>query len=101
HWMKLMVLAGEVLGAEEARLAGLVNRVVPAGAHLEAAGELAGRMAAMAPAGQAAGKALVNEGGPERYVHARETVALLQSTDDFQEGIAAFKEKRAPRFRGS
>jgi enoyl-CoA hydratase len=101
HWMKLMVLGGEILDAEEARLAGLVNRIVPAGKHLEAADELARRMAEMAPVAQAAGKALLNDLAIEGYTQAKEMVALLQSTEDFQEGIAAFKEKRRPRFRGS
>jgi enoyl-CoA hydratase/carnithine racemase len=101
HWMKLMVLGAEILDAEEARLAGLVNRIVPAGQHLDAAGELARRMAEMAPIAQAAGKALLNDLALEGYAHAREMVALLQSTEDFQEGIEAFKAKRKPRFRGS
>ena len=55
----------------------------------------------MAPVAQAAGKALLNDLATEGYTRARELVALLQSSDDFQEGIEAFKAKRKPRFRGS
>jgi enoyl-CoA hydratase/carnithine racemase len=100
HWMKLMVLGGEVLDASEARLAGLVNRVVPAGEHLEAAAALARQMASRAPIAQAAGKRLLNSVAPEAYDYAAELIALLQSTEDFEEGIAAFKGKRPPEFRG-
>ena len=40
HWMKFMIFTGETLDAEEARLAGIVNRVTPAGEHVAAAEEL-------------------------------------------------------------
>jgi enoyl-CoA hydratase len=101
HWMKLMVLAGEIIDADEARLAGLVNRVVPAGQHLAAAEALALRAASLAPVAQAVGKHLLNRVAPEGYAHATDAIALLQSTDDFQEGIAAFASKRAPEFSGT
>ena len=100
HWMKLMVLAGETIDAEEARLAGLVNRIVPAGQHLAAAEALALRVASLAPVAQAVGKQLLNSVAPEGYAHATDAIALLQSTEDFQEGIAAFTSKRAPEFAG-
>ena len=101
HWMKLMVLAAEPLDAQEARIAGLVNRVVPAGTHLEAAAVLARQVGDLAPLAVAVGKQLLNDVAPEGFAHATDAIALLQGTDDFQEVIAAFKDKRPPRFRGA
>ena len=100
HWMKYMVLTGEQLGPEEARLAGLVNRVTPAGEHLAAADELARKIAKRAPLALAVGKQLLNARYEQAYEHAIDAVAYLQSTEDFGEGIAAFQERREPRFEG-
>ena len=60
HWLKLMVLAGEILDAREAQLAGLVNRVTPAGEHLAAAEALAAKIADKAPLALAVGKQVLN-----------------------------------------
>lgn len=101
HWMKLMVLGGEVLDAQEARLAGLVQRVVPAGQHVAAAQALGERMARNAPLALAAGKQYLNALAPQGMAHAITTVSWLQGTADHAEGIAAFAEKREPRFSAS
>jgi enoyl-CoA hydratase/carnithine racemase len=101
HWLKLMALAAEILDADEARLAGLVNRIVPAGEHLTAAEAMAERVCQLAPLSVSVGKRMLNDLAPQHYERATETVVMLQGTNDFQEGIAAFKERRPPSFSGS
>ena len=100
HWLKFMVLTGEPLDAEEARIAGLVNRVTPAGEHLVAAEDLARKIAERAPLALAVGKQFLNRRYAEAYGHAVDAVGYLQGTEDFDEGIAAFRERRRPRFEG-
>lgn len=98
HWMKYLVLTGLPIGAEEARLAGLVNTVVDEGAHLEEAERLAEIIATRSALAQEVGKSLTAGDAWAPQAHVAEAIALLQGADDFAEGIAAFKEGRAPRF---
>jgi enoyl-CoA hydratase/carnithine racemase len=100
HWMKYMIFTGETLDAEQARLAGLVNTVTPEGEHVAEAARLADRIAARAPLALAVGKQLLGEQAPSAWPHAIDGVGFLQVTEDFGEGIAAFEQRRAPRFQG-
>jgi enoyl-CoA hydratase/carnithine racemase len=100
HWAKFLVMTGDVLDAEEARIAGLVNRVTPPGEHLAEADAMARRIAARAPLALAVGKELLSQQATEAWAHALDAVAYLQGTEDFQEGIAAFSDRREPRFQG-
>lgn len=99
HWLKHMVFTGERLGAEDARLAGLVTHVVPEGRHLEEALRQA-KLAASRPAvALQVAKAILNRGSAEGYDYSLEATALLHGTEDQTEGVTAFKERRPPRFQ--
>jgi enoyl-CoA hydratase/carnithine racemase len=98
HWLKYMILTGERLTAEEARLAGLVNIVVPEGRHLAEAERLAKIMAARSPLAAAAAKNMLGRSSFEGYAHAIDAVAMLQGSEDHAEGIRAFMDKRPPVF---
>jgi enoyl-CoA hydratase/carnithine racemase len=100
HWMKYMVLTGEMLDAQEALAAGLVNRVTAPGGHVAEADRLARLMAARAPLALAVGKDILGRHSDEGYAHAITAVSYLQGTEDSLEGIAAFTEHRDPRFEG-
>lgn len=100
HWMKFMVLTGETIDAHEARLAGLVNRVVPPGEHVAEAARLAGLIATRAPLALAVGKDILGRHADEGYAHGIAAVSYLQGTADSAEGIAAFTERRPARFEG-
>jgi enoyl-CoA hydratase len=98
HWMKYLVLTGLPLTAEDARLAGLVNQVVPAGDHLAAARKLAETITARSPLALAVGKAFLNRGNWAGQAHITESNTLLQGAPDFADGIAAFVDGRPPAF---
>ena len=100
HALKYMIFTGAILDAQQALAAGLVNEVVPAGEHLVKAEEWADTMAQKAPLALAAAKAILNGEGWERFPHVVDAVAMLQGSDDFGEGIAAFADRRPPQFEG-
>jgi 2-(1,2-epoxy-1,2-dihydrophenyl)acetyl-CoA isomerase len=83
---------------------GLVNRVVPAGDLRAAASALATRLAEGAPRAIALTKRALARSFDSTLDDALEYEAALQGiagrTADHQEGIAAFVEKRPPRFTG-
>ena len=99
-----ILLTGDPIDAARAREVGLVNRVVP-GAELAAtAQELAGRIAANAPLSVRAAKATARLAAEspleEAYARAEQLWAPVYRSEDAQEGPRAFREKRAPRWRG-
>jgi enoyl-CoA hydratase/carnithine racemase len=100
----LMILTGEPVSAREAYEMGLVSRVVPRGELAGAVDALARTLAGYSPtalglAKEAAGMVPDMEyGAALRYL--RELITLVALSDDAREGIAAFFEKRPPRFTG-
>ena len=101
--MKL-VLAGEFIPAEEARAAGLVAEVVADATCIERAHQLAGKIAARAPLAVRLGKDAVLQAF-ETPLSAglaieRRNFTILAGTDDRNEGVNAFLEKRKPVWKG-
>jgi enoyl-CoA hydratase len=99
-----LILTGEPIDARLALSLGLVNRVVPAEATVDAALELAARIATMPPLAIRAAKAAVR-GAHEDALAAgltaeRDTFFRLFDTADQSEGMAAFTEKRSPTWSG-
>jgi 2-(1,2-epoxy-1,2-dihydrophenyl)acetyl-CoA isomerase len=99
------VLSGErELTASAAHDAGLVMAVVSADGLPAAARDLAGRLAAGPTRGFALTKRLVNAAEDASLDESLAAEAALQElagrTDDHAEGVAAFAEKRDPRFGG-
>jgi enoyl-CoA hydratase len=99
-----VLLTGRFLTAQEAHEWGLVNRVVAKEELLTAAGELAAAIVANAPGALSVIKQLTRDGLqqplPQALTLEQDTTASLITTDDALEGVAAFIEKRPPRFPG-
>jgi len=104
-WARELVLSGEPIGAETAERIGLANRVFEDEvALLEGALATAQSMARKGPLALARAKRVLLEGqdADVRLAHALEQQAFsaLFASEDRDEGLAAFVEKREPRFRG-
>lgn len=100
HNAKYLALTGEQISAQEAHRIGIVNVVCPREQLEERTRGLALKIAGNAPLGIAAGKAILNRQAREGYDYTIEMVTMLQMTEDRNEGVAAFKERRPPRFEG-
>lgn len=101
---KDLILTGRRLGAEEAERIGLLNRVVPAAELEEAARELAGVIAGNGPVAVRAAKEAIDRGTEQPIEEGLEIEARCYErvlpTQDRLEALAAFAEKRKPRFEG-
>ena len=99
-----LALVGDSLSAADAERFGLVARVVPAASLMDTARALAIRLASGAPRAIALTKRALNRSWDASLEESLEYEAYLQgiagATDDHREGLAAFVEKRPPRFSG-
>jgi enoyl-CoA hydratase/carnithine racemase len=99
-----LLLTGRMVTGAEAVSLGLVSRAVPVAEVLPAALEAAAAVAATAPVASRLTKAALAGGGHACFEAALEWEGLAQAvtlaTADLQEGLAAARERRAPRFTG-
>jgi enoyl-CoA hydratase len=99
-----LLLLGEQISAAEAERIGLINKVVPDAEFDAAVADWSGRLAAKTPLLMRMGKdAMYRQqdmgfADALEYLHAQLTLAF--STEDIQEGVKAFFEKREPVWTG-
>jgi enoyl-CoA hydratase/carnithine racemase len=97
-----LALSGRIFGANEAREYGLVHHVVDPAALMERAQEIAGAIAEASPTAIHSGLAFVRDARGKGWDEAGELARRMRNevfrSADFQEGIRAFQEKRAPRW---
>jgi enoyl-CoA hydratase/carnithine racemase len=98
--VRRMALFGEVFTADQGLALGLVDQVVPSGAGLAAAETAAARVLERGGRATELTKMLVNAAEGEERERVLEALAghIAAASADLKEGLAAFREKRKPRF---
>jgi enoyl-CoA hydratase/carnithine racemase len=99
-----LLLLGERISAEEAREAGMVNRVVPEAEFDAAVDDWATKLAAKSPVLMKLGKDAMFRQLDMPFEEAldflRSQLSIAFTTEDIQEGVKAFFEKREPVWTG-
>ncbi len=99
-----LILTGRFISAEEAHFYGLANKVVPAEMYLKEALQLAGEIAQMSPIAVQLAKEAINRSFEtpldEGLMFERKNFYMTFASEDQKEGMSAFIEKRAPKFKG-
>ena len=101
---KDITLTGRTFTGAEAGELGLATKVVPRGAELAAATEVAEQIASRAPLAVTRAKQALHEAADstfaEAYSHELDHFVALSATDDHKNAVAAFFRKETPRFSG-
>ena len=101
--VKDLLFTGRLVDAAEAHALGLVNRIVAADAIADAVARLAAEIASNAPLTVRATKEMIRRVLARRRLPAGEDADLVElcyMSEDFREGVAAFLDKRKPRWSG-
>jgi len=101
---KELIFTGKMIDANAAKQLGLLNAVVPPDKLKSAVRELATELMTKPPVGIQLAKQLINSSVEidltKGLVQEAQAFGLLASTEDFNEGVAAFIEKRKPKYKG-
>lgn len=104
HKAKELAFFGDAMTAQEAHQIGVVNKVVPAEELEAATKEWADRLAKAPTFAIGCSKRLLNRGTEVSLEAIHDDEALIQSmvvgSEDAQEGINSFRERRKPEFKG-
>jgi enoyl-CoA hydratase len=100
--VKYLALTGTRIDAMEARRIGILHEHVQGNDALARARELAGAICKLAPVSVQLTKQIIDAGRGDGLAAALETMAgaLAATTADAREGVASFREKRQPEYRG-
>lgn len=101
---KELVFTGKMIDAKTAEQWGLINMVLPSDGFMEHVKKFAAELAKKAPVALRIAKSLIDKGADVDLEVAlaleREGFAVVASTEDLQEGVTAFMERRKPEFKG-
>lgn len=101
---KELIFTAKMIDAKTAKQLGLLNEVVPPDELKSAVKKFAGELITKPPVGLQLAKQLINSSIEtdltKGLVQEAQAFGVLASTEDFDEGVAAFIEKRKPKFKG-